>query len=235
MKPPASGRVAASLIETLVVLAIMGTMVGLLLPAVQRVRGRALRTQCENNLRQIGLAVHTSYDSGGELPHARLCPAPWKGGKDPYCQTVPTPDFYTGPGERWWVPYDNRPGSGPTRALPGYMPDGALWEFVGKDRRLFVCPEGIDRTPGSPTRGEAFQISYALNPAAGGRKLTDPLLPSPLVWEHDDFPVCASVAAHGTAWPASPPDRAQRHRPGRHAGVMNALFKDGHVSASTIR
>src|SRR5213076_318195 len=104
---PRGVRRGFTLIELLVVIAIIAILIGLLVPAVQKVREAAARLQCENNLKQWGLAMHNYHDANKKFPlGSRAGPRQtWMMHVWPYIEqgvlstgiNLNTQDFYTPP------------------------------------------------------------------------------------------------------------------------------------------
>lgn len=162
-----SQRRAFTLIELLVVIAIIAILIALLLPAVQQAREAARRTQCRNQLKQLGLALHNYHDSHNVFPyghmgvengivtHARDC---WFHRLLPYVDQAPLYNQY----EADKTPYVHQ------------MTTGAAGDIAKARIPMFSCPSDPS-TPGAGACGNTvgFQGSYAVNGGVGAGHTVD--------------------------------------------------------------
>lgn len=149
---PATSLTAFTLIELLVVIAIIAILAGLLLPALAKAKSKAIRAQCQNNVKQLTLSTHLYItDSRDYLPEPNWN-SPWVG--------------------KGWL-YDASSGSVPNPTIRPYNTDprlayqgGLLWDYT-KSMAIYQCPS--DRTNTTAYRGRPQKLaSYLMNGAVCG-------------------------------------------------------------------
>ncbi len=193
-------RVGFTLIELLVVIAIITILIGLLLPAVQKVREAAARAQCQNNLKQLGLATQNMHDTYGTLPPAIGHYPAYDTGWQTECPLTFILPFI----EQQNLYHD-------IRAQGGINPGGGALDYNGKSPvipPIYFCPSDATRASAPAILpGETIQSfgGYAVNGHVFGRVTTSVV---------GGVPVCSNfVWADYKRIPAGIPD-----------GVSNTIF-----------
>ena len=216
-----------TLIELLVVIAIIGMLVALLMPAVQQARESARRTQCRNNLKQLGLAMHMFHDTNKAFPPARIIEnLPRSVGDRPgFSQSLDEPSW-------------------PIRILP-YLEQGnlySLWqldEVYGKHSiealqsvvATFLCPNRHSQSD-AVTKGKWTTILTACG-CPGGRQFVPGGVVIDYVANHGDLSPGAAGSASDFYWGGNGTGVLISSRPERKGRDITPLWID-RVSMSDI-
>lgn len=167
--PMNNNRSGFTLVELLVVIAIIGVLAGLLLPAVQMARQSARRTQCTNNLKQIGLAIQNFHDTRRFIPPSRPADGflTWHVFLMPYMELNNLADRLN-----WQLPYAQQDQQALQAGVPVYVcpsrrPAGDLSAFEIGGKPIGVCGDYAGNA-GSVFGEDGYNINFGFRSEANG-------------------------------------------------------------------
>jgi prepilin-type N-terminal cleavage/methylation domain-containing protein len=201
-------RRGLTLIELVVVIAILTVLSGLLLAAVQRVRAAAARAQCANNLKQLGLACHNYENDHGRLPPGYLGPIPNERMYGPDVDTFQhagllvylLPYVEQGP-----IYFQLQIDLNPQHTGPAWYTHPTNWQLAQTRIKLFECP--ADNLYDESRRGTALSF-HCFNYAAplvpnfdDNTNLDAVILPpsDPTILGRTSYAGCAGLSGRGTS------------------------------------
>ena len=207
-----SRRPGFTLIELLVVIAIIAILAALLLPALAKAKEKAIRVQCENNVKQITTATHMYIGESREYLPEPNWNSPW-----------------LRPG---WL-YDASTGTVPDLTAAPYVANpqlayrsGLLWDYI-KNMNVYRCP--LDRTNLPAWKSRAQKLtSYLMNGAVGGYGKISPNSYKAMQFRQDAIILWQALETNPADWndgSSSPEEGVTKlHSLGTTVGVV-----DGHI------